>query len=266
MIQIGVNWTSPRDANVIHQLVRSGNIDFVEIMIDNFIMTDTSSFLKVVDGIPCSFHIMNSRFIHRPEGELVDMLRIIREHAGALHPTYISDHLGCFYYKGMELPRMAEIEYDSMFDVVRGRVELFQDCIGHPVLFENYPSVIRGLGLGQPKFLNDLCEVTGCGVLFDISNADIASQNTGLDLNAWIPVIGRSQHFHIGGYAETSFQPSFIVDTHDTNLSESSLNFTVSYVRPYASVSSVVVERDVNLDVEAWEIDIDKVRGSLSEQ
>lgn len=148
----------------------------------------------------------------------------------------------------------------------RHTVELFQDCIGHPVLFENYPSVIRGLGLGQPKFLNDLCEVTGCGVLFDISNADIASQNTGLDLNAWIPVIGRSQHFHIGGYAETSFQPSFIVDTHDTNLSESSLNFTVSYVRPYASVSSVVVERDVNLDVEAWEIDIDKVRGSLSEQ
>ena len=189
------------------------------------------------------------------------MLQMIEEFSTVLEPSYISDHLGCFYYNGQSLPRMAEIAYEAMLDFTIKRVELFQSYLGQQVLFENFPSVMYDPGLKQPQFLETLCQETGCGILFDISNADIASQNTGLDLNAWKTVIRMSEHFHIGGFAKTTFVPSFLVDTHDSNLSDTSLDFLERFVRPFASVRSVVVERDHNLQVDPWLVDIGKVRG-----
>ena len=264
MVEIGVNWTTPRDSEVVEELVKSGRIDFVEIMIDNFLVATEDSIMDVLGGLPCSFHIMNSRFMHRPDEELQEMLEVIREFAATLRPFYISDHLGCFYFDGQALPRMAEINYDSMLELAIKRVELFQTIMGQQVLFENFPSVMRESGLKQPQFLRSLCQETGCGILFDISNADIASQNTGLELCAWIPVIKESEHFHIGGFAPTTFQPNFLVDTHDSNLSDTSLEFVDHLVNPFANTLSIVVERDDNLELDPWLGDIEKIRRSVA--
>src|SRR5690242_18268593 len=62
---IGVNWTSPHNYPIISQLTETGDVDFCEILIDNFLIYEPE---KIKESLPiplCSFHIMNSHFLQR---------------------------------------------------------------------------------------------------------------------------------------------------------------------------------------------------------
>ncbi len=99
----------------------------------------------------------------------------------------------------------------------------------------------------------------GNGLLFDISNAVIAQENTGTPFKEWLDI--EINHLHIGGYAETSLRPGFLVDTHAHRISNLSLEyFNKLETESKGNLTSLSVERDDNFVLGDWINDIELCR------
>ena len=70
-VSIGVNLTSYSQLSEISQLINNSNsVQYVELLIDNFISCDPVTIRDALCNIPVAVHIMNSRFLERDWKEL----------------------------------------------------------------------------------------------------------------------------------------------------------------------------------------------------
>ncbi len=264
-MKLGVNWTSPTDLPLVRSLLADGSVDFCEILIDNFLQVPPERLAAAFEGRPVAFHVMNSRFLERGDSELAPLASAIRAAAVVLKPMYVSDHMGVFSHKGRLLPFLMELAYASDFARVRERVARWQELLGVALHLENFPSIFDE-GREQPEFLQRLCAETGSRVLFDFSNAVVASRNCGVALAVWSPVIADAEHFHAAGYRVSDTEPAIVRDSHDTVLSLETLTFmrqSKALLRD-SGASSLSIERDANLDRMAWLEDLAAARKALA--
>ncbi len=115
-----------------------------------------------------------------------------------------------------------------------------------------------GGGNDQADFYARLVADTGCGVLFDLSNAVVAELNTGYPALRWLPVVRAMPHFHIAGYRRTEGEPALVIDSHDSPIAEDTLAFLRTFERERGGLEglTLVVERDANIDFDPWAADI----------
>ncbi|WP_413724254.1 DUF692 family multinuclear iron-containing protein [Sodalis sp. RH16] len=256
---IGTNWSGNREINYIKEMILKNKIDFIEILIDNFLQCTPDSILNVSKGLPIAFHIMNSQYMHRGKIELQCLGSKIRLLANELNPIYISDHVGIFYHDHFPLPTMSEVDYSNNSNEYFDKISLWQDLVGEKIYFENFPSILDENAKLQPYFFRDMIKKCGSGLLFDISNAVIAQENTGTSFDEWLDL--KSSHLHIGGYAETSLSPTFLVDTHSSNLSNLSLYYLNRFrMKNNYCLESLSIERDDNFVLGDWINDIELCR------
>jgi hypothetical protein len=263
-MKIGINWSSPRRLPVVRALLANGRASFCEILIDNFLHCGAEDIASLFPGTPISFHIMNSQFIQRDVKELSLLGATLRGLIRNLNPLYVSDHLALFSCEGRRLPMPMEVDYARDFALARERVGLWQELLGVPLLIENYPSILDE-GRAQPDFLGALAKETGAGVLFDLSNAVVANKNCGVPLAAWSDIIRRAHHFHAAGYTLSDTKPPIVRDSHDAALSPDTLIFlrgALELMRD-PETSSIVVERDGNIEEESWSRDLEAVRAEI---
>ncbi|MDO4426585.1 MAG: DUF692 family protein [Moraxella sp.] len=258
--KIGVNWTGIRDLESLEFMTSNGHIDFIEILIDNFLNCEPKSILDTIKDIPCAFHIMNSRFIDNDISNLSSMAKSINFLKKELNPIYVSDHLGKFYYKEFTLPQMLEVDYQNDSKKIFEKLSIWQDLLECEIFLENYPSIFRQ-PVGQAEFFEHLINATNCGLLFDISNAIISESNTGYAISSWDKIAKSTSHFHIAGYAPCGIENEFLVDTHDCEISDVGLKWTEHFLRTTTSNKiTISVERDGNFNNSEWLSDIQRVR------
>ena len=262
-MQIGFNFTLGPTLPLFRQLISERRIDFVEILIDNFLQVDPKELATAFD-CPVAFHIMFSKFLENDLDFLEDLARRLRTYIDAMNPMYISDHLVRFSYNGRNFFHLVEIDYAPEYHMVRERVEWWQDRLGQRLYLENYPSIMDG-GREAPSFLERLTSETGAGVLFDVSNAVVANLNCGLSLESWRNIISATKHFHVASYGTSFIKPHIIIDTHDQEFSQETIAFLKScrqyYEKPGATMT---YERDSNIEHESISVDIDNMRRIFS--
>lgn len=255
----GTNWSGTRELKTLEELIANKKVDFIEILIDNFLCCTPQSILEVVGDIPIAFHVMNSMYLHKDTDELLQLSNKIKFFMRELNPLYISDHIGLFYQDGYPLPKMCEVNYESKNEELLDKIDMWQNMIGTKVLFENYASILNENASLQFSFFERMMKKIGCGLIFDISNAVIAEYNTGARFDDWLAL--DFQHMHIGGYEKTSFQPSFLVDTHATTVSSLSLSkLNKVKCNERFNLQTLSVERDDNFYYEGWVNDIEICR------
>lgn len=261
-MQLGVNWTDHKGLPVVASLVKNGQAQVFEILIDNFLHFSIEQFQEVVGNTPVAFHIMSSQFLEAPRDELRSMAKRLRELIKELRPLYVSDHLAKFSHRSRQLPRILEWDYSpSGLNQAVSRLNDWQEALGCQVLVENFPSVFE-TGRDQPEFMTRLLEKTGAGILFDISNAVVAEKNCALKIESWESLFEKKTalHFHAGGYRTTDSAPQIFLDTHDEELSSETLAQISKYFLPHKSGATLVVERDFNIEYGSWQRDLAKVR------
>ena len=258
-VSVGVNWTRAVHLPLIRRMVREGQADFVEILIDNFLHVEPEDMLTALDGAPVAFHIMHSRFLERTEVQLAFMASRIRTMARELRPLYISDHLLRFTVGGREVPFLPELDYGRGYEHARQRVASWQEQLGARVLFENYPSIFDS-GREQPAFLERLFRETGAGLLFDVSNAVCTHRNCQLPLAAWDALLEHTTHFHVGGYEPSSEAPFVSLDLHGSALADDTLDYLERVFSRQNTALTISVERDNHVELEPWRKDILAVR------
>lgn len=264
-LRIGFNFTLGATAPMVRRLIAAGRIDYVELLVDNFLAVPPAQIAAAFDA-PVGLHIMFSKFMERPEAELDELaLRltaIIRE----TRPIYVSDHIARFTHQGRHLLHLAEIDYAGEFERVADRVARWQDRLGCTIAFENYPSIMDG-GRDAPDFFRRLTARTGCTVLFDVSNAVCATHNCGLPFEAWTEVIRSARQFHVAGYDHSVGQPPIVLDTHDRALAADT-RAALALCRALVTdpEATITYERDDDLDEDRIIADIDTLRAVMARE
>lgn len=257
-MKTGFNFTLGATLPMVKQLIDEKKIDYCELLIDNFLHVSAHE-IEAHIACPTGFHIMFSKFIENDKDALCSMAKKINEFTAALNPLYISDHIACFSHNGRQLYHLAEVDYQAEYNQIKDRVNWWQDKLGRQLLLENYPSIMDN-GKDAPEFFEQLSKETGCGVLFDISNAVCALKNCGLPLECWESIIQNNDHFHVAGYAHSILEPHIILDTHSTPLSEQTLAFIQQYRHLFDSPNATLTyERDDEISYDAVASDLGRL-------
>lgn len=261
---VGTNWSGFRELSCLENVLNNVQVDFVEILIDNFLTVDPILIKNFLSGKKCAFHIMNSQFLHRGEVELQVIVNKINQFSDILDPLYISDHLGIFYIGDLPLISMEEVDYSNE-EFLFSKIQSYQKMIGSTLLVENYPSIFCR-GKDQIKFFQKLISNTNLNMLFDISNASVAENNKVINSRHWKHLLSRINHFHIAGYEWSSTTPSLCIDTHATQIDQSALTFLSEIKNSFNSQSrkTISVERDDNFILQEWCDEIKTIRKILN--
>jgi len=233
-------------------LARAGRprgLPFVEFLWDNYAHLEPSRVLDMLAplGRRVAFHVMWSRFLDIEDDELDDYLRLVRGHVRAMNPVYVSEHAATFRVGNVHLLAATELDWDDQIDRICERVDRYQNAIGTQLLLENYGSMDER-GRHQLEHLATIADRTGCGFLFDISNAVMAELNGVAPFEPWLQLLAgrRELRCHVGGH---SLDPRLGVyeDSHAVALSERTLDALERTLRTL-DVASVCFERAYNLD------------------
>jgi uncharacterized protein len=248
---VGVNYTSSRHLATITALIDAGCVDYVEILIDNFLTVPAGSILDRFAGIPIAFHVMNSKFLEADRDTLRAMAVPLRALINAVEPLYVSDHVGRFSYEGRALPILGEYDYRDVERAVSA-VDQWQTLLGTRLILENFPSY-GAQEAAQPAFFEQVQKRTGAGLLFDISNAVVARHNADVPIDAWHNLIDTCSHFHLGGYRDSNDAPHLLLDTHDRGPSDETMKTAASiFARGLTAPMTLTVEFDRNIETETW--------------
>jgi len=201
---------------------------------------------------------MWSRFIELDDAAFSDYLERFARHVRALRPIAVSDHLACFRYDGVFVGAGQEYSYERL-DHVAARIARYQDAIGQALLIENNASVEQP-GDKQRAFVSALIDRTGCGILFDISNAVVGELNGHGAVDTWLPLLTgqrRTLRCHVGSYDEDVELGQYI-DTHAAEVTAAT-EAAIRKVLAVADVASITYERDTNRSVDAIARDLARI-------
>ena len=198
---------------------RKDEIDFVEILSENYMafggrpraVVDRAAkeFPVLVHGVGLSI----GSVAPLDEAYLEPLLSLVER----VDAVCFSDHVcyssafGTEYHDLIPLPFTEE----ALDHVVERTRRVVDRARGRPFLLENpsYYVQYESSHIPEPEFLNEICRRSGCGLLLDVNNVYVNSQNHGFDPYAFIDAIDLSYvgYVHMAGHTRL---PDVIIDTH----------------------------------------------------
>jgi uncharacterized protein (UPF0276 family) len=122
-----------------------------------------------------------------------------------LDPAAVSDHVSWSVTGGIYFNDLLPIPYDEeALSVIARNVMRFQEAIGRPVMVENPSTYLRHTqsDRAEPQFLAELCQRSGCGLLLDVNNVFVSTENHGDDPQAYLAAIAHLPvgEIHLSGH------------------------------------------------------------------
>jgi uncharacterized protein len=143
-------------------------------------------------------------------------LRKLKSLVDRFEPGLVSDHLCWSSVGGQFLNDLLPLPYtEEALSHVVTRVGEAQDFLGRQILVENVSSYLQFKHSTIPEweFLAEVSRRSGCGILFDVNNIYVSSQNHGFDPKTYIDAIPASavQEIHLAGFDSNG---DCLIDTH----------------------------------------------------
>lgn len=249
-------------------------IDWLELIADHYLSAIPE---RVEEAVELSAHFKliphGLEMSVGTDGPLdMEYLRQVKELLDVTKAPFYSDHLCMTKADGIEMGQLVTLHFnDATAMHCAEKASQVQDSLGVPFLLENisYPFCFPG-NLSEPEFITKVLEESGCGLLLDLTNLFINSQNHKYDPFAFLDSIPleRAVQIHIAGgekrggvWVDTHAQP---VDSHPQVWEL--LDYVVNKKR--APVKAVLLERDQNFPENFADIaaDLDKSRLILEQR
>jgi hypothetical protein len=115
-----------------------------------------------------------------------------------IDPAAVSDHVSWSITGGVYFNDLLPIPYDEdALGIIARNVMRFQEAVARPVMVENPSTYLRHAqsDRAEPQFLAELCQRSGCGLLLDVNNVFVTTENHGDDARAYLAAIA---HLPIG--------------------------------------------------------------------
>ncbi len=196
----------------------TSGVDFLEIVTENYfrfggrpravLERAAEQFTIIPHGVGLS--------IGSPDPLNPDYLERLERLLAWLDPPWFSDHLAYSSAFGVEYHDLLPLPFsEEAVRHVAGRASEVQARMGRTLLLENPSTYLElpGAEMSEAEFTREVVERADCGILLDVNNVYVNSQNHAYDPYAFIDALplDRVLQLHIAGHDASG---DFIVDTH----------------------------------------------------
>jgi uncharacterized protein (UPF0276 family) len=250
------------------------HFDVLEITVDHAIHgspTHRAEIFDLVGRIPLTAHGVGLSIGTDVPLDLayLDRVAVLVDRLKA--PAY-SEHLAFTRVPGLDLANLLPLpQTEEAAEDIIAKVRTVQSRISVPFLLENITYMFRwpDSELSDAQFLNLICRETGAGLLLDVENIYLNSQNHGFDPRGFLDDLasGLVQEIHMAGgiaVADGASARPVLADTHSHPVPDAALDL-LDHALVRHPPKTIIVERDDRLDAgdEILE-DVARIRARLS--
>ncbi|HMH13402.1 MAG TPA: DUF692 domain-containing protein [Edaphobacter sp.] len=202
-----------------HILEKKPVVDWFEVISENY-MIDGGRPLTVLDSILDQYRVVQhgvSMYFGSADPLSREHLRRLKSLVRRTGTPWLSDHLCWGSVDGTYTHDLLPMPYT--FEAARitaEKVRQAQDFLEIPIAVENVSSYaeFHVSQMTEWEFLNEVVEQADCGILLDVNNIYVSSQNHSFDPRKYVDAIpaDRVAQIHIAGHSKFE---KYILDTHD---------------------------------------------------
>jgi uncharacterized protein len=202
-----------------HILTRKPEVDWFEIISENF-MVDAGRPLRVLDSILEQYKVVQhgvSMYFGSAERPNREHLRRLKELVKRTKTPWVSDHLCWGSVDGRYTHDLLPMPYTfEAAKLTAQKVREVRDFLNVPIVVENVSSYaeFHASEMTEWEFLNEVTELADCGILLDVNNIYVSSQNHNFDPLTYVNSVPteRVAQIHIAGHSKYR---KYTLDTHD---------------------------------------------------
>jgi uncharacterized protein (UPF0276 family) len=202
-----------------HILSRKPTVDWFEIISENF-MVDGGRPLQMLDRILEQYRVVQhgvGLYLGSRDGPDRRHLKMLKNLVKRTNTPWLSDHLCWGSVDGRYTHDLLPLPYtqEAVRHVAR-RIREVRDYLEIPVLVENVSSYaeFHASEMSEWEFLSEVVERADAGILLDVNNIYVSSQNHGFDPYDYLNHLPHERvgQIHIAGHSKFE---KYILDTHD---------------------------------------------------
>lgn len=222
-------------------------IDFVEIIADHYIDVPEAKLRELellMENFTVIPHAINLS-LGTVEGLDMDYVRKLAALIHKIKPPYWSEHIAYTQAHGYDIGHLAPVIHNEEFlKILQKNITSVRALIPFPFILENitYHVELPGKDIEDADFLNRICELTGCGLLLDITNLFINSRNLGFDPFEFLDRLNPDHivQLHYVGFEGDDSQ---LIDTH-ARATQQEIYDLMAHVFKRRIPKGVLLERD----------------------
>lgn len=202
-----------------HILAQKPVVDWFEIISENYLV-DGGRAMEVLDQILEQYQVVMhgvSLYFGSPEKPSRDHLKRLKSLVRRTNTPWMADHLCWGSVDGTYTHDLLPLPYTkATAKAAAEKIRYVQDTLEIPICVENLSSYaeFKASTMTEWEFLTEVVEAADCGILLDVNNVYVSSQNHGFDPQLYVNSIPhhRVAQIHIAGHSQYD---KFIIDTHD---------------------------------------------------
>jgi uncharacterized protein (UPF0276 family) len=244
---VGVGFREPMRADIF---LNRDAIDFLEITIDHYLgapreKRDELALLR--DHFTLIPHGLNLS-LGSAEGLDDAYVDAVAELVARVDPPYWSEHIAFTRAGGIDIGHLSPLPWTwEAVDVLCRNIAEVRKRIHTPLILENitYATILPGAEMSEGRFLSEVLERTGCGLLLDVTNLYTNAVNFDQDVDAVLDELPleRVVQLHFAG---GEWHDGVLIDSHGAATPEAVWDLLRAVLRR-APVNGVILERDENL-------------------
>ena len=233
-----------------HILSEKPVVDWFEIISENY-MVDGGSPLKVLDQILEQYRVVQhgvSMYFGSAQPLDREHLKRLKELTKRTKTPWLSDHLCWGSVDGRYTHDLLPLPYT--FEAIRttaSRIREVQDFLEIPIAVENVSSYaeFHESQMTEWEFLNEVVHTADCGILLDVNNIYVSSQNHGFNAMEYVNSVAadRVAQIHIAGHSKFE---KYTLDTHDHRVLDPVWNMYARAIERVGSTATLL-EWDDNI-------------------
>ncbi len=241
---VGLGFRPPLRTDIF---LKRDKIDLLEITTDHYIDSPKTK-LDELELLAATFPLIPHSLelsLGSAEGIEPDYLEKVAEVVEAVKPAWFSDHI-CFTRSGgIKIGHLAPVPFtDEALGVFVRNIEKVKKRISTPLILENityniqYPSS----EMSEAAFIRRLLDETDCGLLLDVTNLYINSQNLGFDWKEYLDELPMERVVQIH-FVGSHRHGNRVIDAH-ANTTEEEIWNVFREVSVRCNIKGAVLERD----------------------
>lgn len=234
-------------------------VDWLEILADQLIGTEGILLEKVTHiaaHYPITLHAVSLNIAGTDPLDTTYLAQL-KTLTDLLNPIYVSDHCCWVMQNERYAHDLLPLAYDlSYIPHIASRIIEIQNTLQKPLLLENLSHYVDfEHQCSEAEFLNALCEQTGCGILLDVNNVYVSSQNKNYDAYAWLKQLNPAfiKQCHLAGHVVTEQR---LVDTHSQPVPEPVWQLYQTAIELFGAVPTCL---EWDNDLPSWDVCLEEV-------